>query len=99
MADTPTRVFGIPWCRREDWSALIAIFADAVQLPATYEKWLYAAQKVEKKIQSHGGIAERVYLDPGEFSAWCRTRGLDINADARMEFADEFVGRKYRNHG
>jgi CheY-like chemotaxis protein len=89
---------GIPWYRREDWHALLALLVDAKRLlPATYDKWLRRAEQTEKKFKRQGTIAERVYIDPIEFSLWCVDRGTDLDAAVRMDFAAEAVTRKYRS--
>jgi hypothetical protein len=96
MVERTIRALGIPWYRRDDWNALLAIFVDAAKLP-TYDKWLRRVEQAEKEFKRQGTIAERVYLDPKEFAGWCAARGLDIDAAARMRFAAEAVARKYRN--
>jgi hypothetical protein len=97
MVERAIRTLGMPWYRREDWSALLIIFVDATKLPATYDKWLRRAEKAEREFERQGTIAERVYLDPIEFAGWCGARGLKIDAAARMNFATEFITRKYPN--
>jgi hypothetical protein len=97
MVERKVRAIGIPWYRREDWDALLALVIDAAKLPATYDKWLRKAEHAEKQFKRHGAITERVNLDPIEFSLWCVDRGTDLDAAARMNFAAEAVDRKYRN--
>ena len=97
MAERTIRALGMPWYRREDWDALVVLFSDLAKLPATYDKWLRRAEQAEKEFKRQGTIAERVYIDPIEFSLWCVDRGTDLDAAARMNFADEAVARKYRN--
>jgi hypothetical protein len=97
MVERKVRAIGIPWYRREDWDALLALVIDAAKLPATYDKWLRKAEHAEKQFKRQGTIAERVYLDPIEFSLWCVDRGTDLDAAARMNFAAEAVDPKYRN--
>jgi hypothetical protein len=98
MVEHKVRAVGIPWYRREDWDALLALFVDAERLlPATYNKWLRRAEQAEKEFKRQGTIAERVYIDPIEFSLWCVDRGTDLDAAARMNFAAEAVDRKYRD--
>jgi hypothetical protein len=89
------RAVGIPWYRPEDFAALRLLFADGHVLHDTHAEWLKAAEGLEKRIKAQGGIAERVYVYPNEFTAWCRTNGFDLNAQARTRFANEFVARKH----
>jgi hypothetical protein len=97
MVERTIRALGIPWYRREDWNALLALFVDREKLPATYDRWLRRAGRTEKEFKRQGTIADRVYLDPAEFAGWCVARGLNIEAAARMSFATEAVAGKYRN--
>mgnify|MGYP000987374674 FL=1 len=91
------RAVGIPWYRREDYPALLRLFVDRDRLPARFDDWLQRAEQTLQSVQAGGQIAEKVYLDPAEFSRWCGARGLDIDSDARMAFANEAVALKYRN--
>jgi hypothetical protein len=95
MVERTIRALGIPWYRREDWNALLALFVDREKFPATYDGWLRRAGRAEKEFKRQGTIAERVYIDPIEFSLWCVDRDTDLDAAARMKFAAEAVARKY----
>ncbi len=50
---------------------------------------------LELKLQNL--ITNKAYIDPDTFAEWCQSRSLYIDANARMDFANEFVARKYRN--
>lgn len=95
----PVRAVGIPWYRREDYARIRRTMRDGAKLPARYADWLRAAEATQKQIEGQGIVAERVYLDPRGFAEWCRARGLDIDADARMRFASAAVAERYRNQG
>lgn len=95
----PVRAVGIPWYRREEYGRIRRVMADGHLLPATWRDWLDRAQQAEQQIKAQGIVAERVYLDPRGFPDWCRARGLDVDADARMRFASEAVATRYRNQG
>lgn len=97
MAKHVIRAVGIAWYRREDYQKIRAVMADPDKLPATFDKWFYSANKFARGLEARGQIVERVYLDPDEFAEWCQRRGMNIDAKARMTFANEFVGRKYMN--
>lgn len=62
--------------------------ADRDILPLTYADWLGKAQKGFDDLRAQGIIAVKAYIDPDTFPDWCRARGLDINAKARMEYAN-----------
>lgn len=89
------KAIGIPWDKEEDYEHLKTIFDDHQNLPSTFQDWLNKAQNLADRIKSQGCIVEKVYIDPNTFPQWCRGRGLDINGQARIEFVNEFVARKY----
>lgn len=89
MAASQIRATGIPWYEREDYRRVLEVMADADLLPPTYEKWRYKADRLERDIQRLGGIAIRAQIDPDAFVRWCAARGLNVDADARSQFASE----------
>lgn len=88
---------GIPWYRREDYPRILAVMADRHLLPASFHAWLQAAQQTVEKIKASGQVPVKAHVSPDEFVAWCRSRGLDINADARMEFAATVARAMYQD--
>lgn len=91
------RVIGIPWYREGDWDAIKSMMTDAHKLHARYKDWLKAAEGLEHNIKKSGQIVERAYIDPDEFPNWCAVHGLNVDADARNRFANEFVAGKHRH--
>ncbi|HCB12137.1 MAG TPA: hypothetical protein DEP36_01000 [Gammaproteobacteria bacterium] len=91
------RAVGMVWYRQEDYFKIKNIMVDSRKLPNTYVKWLKQANQGFQQLTAQGHLVEKVYLDPNTFPAWCSERGLDVDANARMTFANEFVARKYRN--
>lgn len=91
------RAIGIPWYRREDYPGILRIMADSDKLPPTWTDGNKRAEQALKLHQGNGAVVEKVYLDPNEFTGWCALRGLNIDAQARIRFANEAVARKYRN--
>lgn len=61
--------------------------SDADKLPSSYEKWFYRAQKTEQQVRRSGTAAVRVHLDIDEFTAHCRTHGLNLDANGRNAYA------------
>jgi hypothetical protein len=95
MGEMKVEKTGIAWYRKEDYQRLLELFEDGQKLPATYEQWLQAANGLFERLKSQGVSVQRVYLYPNDFAAWCRSRGLNINADARMKYAAAFVAGKH----
>ena len=93
--DQKERHIGMAWFRRYDYKEMRSKFSDGHRLPDSYDKWLQMAASSYNKLISRGVSVEKVYIDPVAFPAWCRLRGLDIDANSRVQFANEFAGRKY----
>jgi hypothetical protein len=82
-------IIGIPWYRREDWPQIKAMMADAHKLHATFDQWLKAAEQLAAQLSAQGVTVIKALIEPEPFRAWCRTRGLNVDANARNEFAAE----------
>jgi hypothetical protein len=88
------RTVGIAWFREEDYAAAQLLFKPTNYLPP-WEEWLKRAQELESLSQAQGLIVERVYIDLDTFPDWCDRNGKRIDAQARIDFAVEFVAKKY----
>jgi hypothetical protein len=88
---------GMPWYHEPDYNRLREMFDDGDKLHPTFHEWLQAANLGFERLKSKGAVVEKVYIIPDEFSAWCTARGKGLNAEARMNFANETVARKYLN--
>lgn len=91
------RAAGIPWYRREDYSRIMAIMEDAHQLPDTWEEWFKKAKYLRDDMRRQGVLIQQVTIDPDTFPGWCKARGLHVNAQARMAFANEEVHNTIKN--
>jgi hypothetical protein len=91
------QALGIPWYRREDYARILAVMTDANLLPRTHEQWLRKAEDVERRCKGQGMTVVRAVIDPDTFPDWCRTRGLNVDAKARTEFANEHAYLTVKN--
>ncbi|HEY0380550.1 MAG TPA: hypothetical protein VGC87_26795 [Pyrinomonadaceae bacterium] len=92
------KAIGFAWYKPEHYDEMRRLSADGkTQMPSTYKQWLKKAQDLFDRLKREGHTVEKVYIEPDTFPAWCAERGLQINAQARIRFADEFVARKYTN--
>ena len=82
------RVTGMVWYRPEDYDACLRIMTDRDKFPASFHIWRMKAETGEKKLRREGHTIVRAYINPETFPDWCRARDLDINAQARMEYAN-----------
>jgi hypothetical protein len=86
---------GMAWYRLEDYSAILSIMTDSAKLPRTFHEWRMKAEKGEKDLRRDGHIVMRVFIDPKTFPDWCNSRGLNIDAQARIQFASLAVKETY----
>lgn len=93
----PIRALGMVWYRAEDYDAILRIMTDRHILPSHYHVWLMNAETGEKKYRRDGYIVIRAYIDPETFPDWCRTRGLNVDAEARMQYANITAHDHVRN--
>lgn len=93
----PIRAMGIPWYDRDDYPRILAVMADAHLLPATFEVWQHLAHEMERGAERGDMVVVRAKIDPDDFVAWCRGRGLDVDAEARMTFANEAAYRAVKH--
>lgn len=80
---------GIPWYTRNNYNRILEVMEDRHALPPTYDQWLHRAEAVFEKLKDNGFAVYRVDIDPDSFVAWCRARGLNVDSNARTEFANE----------
>lgn len=87
---SPIKTFGIAWFEdRESYQKALLIFDDSHKLPASYNEWLFQAESLCEQIERAGKTAVKAIINPDTFPEWCRDRGLNIDAGARMEFANK----------
>lgn len=88
---------GIPWYRREDYPRILRIMRDRKVLPPTYDAWLVKAKQVVEDYKRKGSVTFEAYIDPDTFPDWCRSRGLHVDAGARMEYANLVAMQRYQS--
>lgn len=76
----------VPWYRLGDYDAARSMFGD---LPATYAAWHGRTLEWEEHCRIAAMPCLRVLLRPEEFLAWCRTRQVRADAEARSTFVVE----------
>ncbi len=89
------QVVGLPWYEEASYQAVTALMDDANNLFGTYAAWHVLAQRTEQDMRSKGKTTIRVTLDAVHFPAWCRARGLGINAQGRMDYAAFIAAQKH----
>lgn len=87
--DRQPSVQAMVWYREEDWARLKEIFADGDLLPKSYADWLVRAEKMKKEAEAAGDAVIKVFIDPETFPAWCESKGIAMNSEARSQLAIE----------
>ena len=97
MSAPPVRAIGMAWYTRQDYPRILEIMEDAEKLPPSYFAWSKAAERGKREAERQGQIVIRAIIDPDDFSLWCRARGLNVDAEARMRFANETACAAVKN--
>jgi len=92
-ASHPIRAIGIAWYSRQDYQRALEMMDDADQLPGTFDQWLKRAEATEQEMKRAGHVTVRTIIKPEEFTAWCRAKGLKLDAKARSQWSSEFASR------
>lgn len=97
MADHQIRAAGISWFDEKDYLRARRIMADAHVLPLTFADWKQKAERQQAKFEAEGWVVYRAVIDPETFPRWCAERGLNVDAKARMAFANDYALRRIQN--
>lgn len=81
-------IAAIPWYKEVEFAEIKIIMEDGDKLHDNYADWLTAAMRLKKTYEYRGIVAVEAYIDPGVFVAWCRARGLNTDAKARMLYTN-----------
>jgi hypothetical protein len=88
MENHTVQIVGMVWYDSiENYEACLRIMRDSHKLPARYHLWRMKAETGEKSLRRQGKTVVRVVIDPKAFTRWCHVRGLDLDADARNQYA------------
>lgn len=86
----------VAWYKPNQWSRLREISEDRNQLEETYREWQDYAEQALKDFAARGGLLEKVTVDTEELLAWCKERGLKVNAKSRSLYASWLLQEKDR---
>jgi len=84
---------GLTWYYRGDYKRVLEIMADADTFPPTYDMWVRTAEAAEEHARKSGRIVVRAMIDPQTFVSWCKSRGMEANAQARIAYTNEEAHR------
>lgn len=89
------KAVAIAWFRKEDYARILDISDDADTLPRDFDKWREEAEAGKRELESGGLVVIPTIIDPAALSEWAKSRGLNINAQARAEFVLVLAREKY----
>jgi hypothetical protein len=98
--DRPRRTgvaVGVAWYSRASWEQLQRIASDPELLEPTYEEWVEMAEGALSKVRAACLFPEKVELDIGRLTEWCRKKKRPIDAAARAEFTAQSLRVKNEN--
>ena len=77
------------WYRREQWSLLKQVSADAEELKDTYDEREQNAEQAIQKFIARGMQIRKVDIDVNELADWCKAQSISVDGDARSQYAAE----------
>lgn len=80
---------GIGFYEREDYPRILEIMEDAHLLPRTYDEFVKRFEVGKRQLEARSALVTAAVIKPDEFLAWCRERGLKVDAQARKRFSNE----------
>jgi hypothetical protein len=86
--------FGIAWFRPEQWSRLLEISEDREDLEETFAQWESLAEEKLRDLRAQGVDAEKITIDLEELLAWCKSRGLSVDATARSQYVADLLRKR-----
>lgn len=98
VRDYHARSVGVPWCRKEDYSAFLAIMEDADRLPVRWEEYAKFCEQAERAYERDGMLIVRAYIDPETFPNWCAAHGHGVNSQGRIAFAASVAAEQSKDH-
>jgi len=85
-------IIGILWFNNHAaYDRARELFNDSKSMPATFEDWKALVKRELEEIRHAGNIALRVEFNAKKFMAWCNSRGLQPNSEARTSFTEHIV--------
>jgi uncharacterized membrane protein len=89
MGPIAIKTVAVAWYARKNYPRVLKFMEDAHLLPSSYDQWRARAERLVRQTEASGVRVIKVDVDPEEFVAWAKARGLKADANARVEFANE----------
>ena len=83
---------GFFWYRADQYERFKKISKDGHKLPDTHAHFVQFAEQGMQQARLAGWVPVKVDVDIDVFLAWCRATGRDVDAQSRVDYANERVG-------
>ena len=88
-------ILGVAWYTSEQWDRLKVLADDPEAMDDTHNDWLQNATGHVRGLKQQGFQVVKVPLDVGEWVAWCKKNGKELNGAARSEFTSQKVSERF----
>lgn len=91
-------VMGCAWYRAEQWDRLREISVDRDDLEETHAEWVANVEETLREMRKAGMLVQKVEVDVEELLAWCQASQLDVDGEARAQYAGEMLRQRDPRH-
>lgn len=85
---------GAAFYREDQWDRLVELSIDSEKLSENYQSWKETFEKTTRLLRDRGIKINSVQVDVEELNDWCQKRNIDLNGEARAQYAAE-LARKF----
>jgi hypothetical protein len=89
---------GCAWYRAEQWDRLREISVDRDDLEETHAEWVANVEETLREMRKAGMLVQKVEVDVEELLAWCQASQLDVDGEARAQYAGEMLRQRDPRH-
>jgi hypothetical protein len=80
-------MMSVVWYKQDEWNQLRRDFADAAEMPSSWEEWRHRAEELIEKLSISGLLPIPVELSVAEIRDFCQQQNLKNVSHARSELA------------
>jgi hypothetical protein len=81
------------WFREQDYDYIRGLIPNDPHLPASFAQWQQVANKQLAQIKAGGAAIQKIDVDPREFVAYCKAKGIEHSIAALGAFVLEQAKR------
>ena len=81
------QVIGAAVYREEQWERLVELSIDREKLSESFQSWKESFEKTITQLKEQGLNVRKVDVDVEELNDWCRGRNIELNGEARSQYA------------